>query len=79
MTQFLHSEVEEFYVRYCIPRKIELNLAYARRANVWEDTKIILRTLYPRLLKGSAQANGSRLPRNASGERSPGAGRCSLP
>ena len=34
-----------------IPRKIELNLAYARRASVWEDTKIILRTLFPRLLK----------------------------
>ena len=38
--------VEEFYVQYCIPRKIELNLAYACRANVWEDFKIILRTLF---------------------------------
>ncbi len=44
------EEVEEFYIRYCIPRKIELNLAYARRANLWEDTKIILRTLGPRFL-----------------------------
>ena len=36
---------ERFYLDYCIPRKIELNLAYAKSANVWEDIKIILRTL----------------------------------
>jgi len=39
------SDVEKFYVEYCLPRKIELNLLYARRANLWEDTKVILRTL----------------------------------
>lgn len=39
------QDTEEFYVGYCVPRKIELNLAYAARANVWEDIKIILRTL----------------------------------
>jgi lipopolysaccharide/colanic/teichoic acid biosynthesis glycosyltransferase len=36
---------ERFYLEYCVPRKIELNLAYADSANVWEDIKIILRTL----------------------------------
>ena len=41
------ADVEKFYVEYCVPRKIELNLAYAERANVWQDTKIILRTLLP--------------------------------
>ena len=39
------ADTEEFYVRYCVPRKVELNLAYAARASVWEDTKIILRTV----------------------------------
>jgi len=39
------GETEKFYVDYCLPRKIELNLAYAKRASVWEDTKLILRTL----------------------------------
>jgi lipopolysaccharide/colanic/teichoic acid biosynthesis glycosyltransferase len=39
--------VEQFYIKYCLPRKIELSLAYAAGANVWEDTKIILRTICP--------------------------------
>ena len=39
------ADTEKFYLEYCLPRKIELNLAYARTANVWEDTKIIIRTL----------------------------------
>jgi lipopolysaccharide/colanic/teichoic acid biosynthesis glycosyltransferase len=38
-------DTEQFYLDHCVPRKIELNLAYAERANLWEDTKIILRTL----------------------------------
>jgi lipopolysaccharide/colanic/teichoic acid biosynthesis glycosyltransferase len=39
------EDTERFYLEYCVPRKIELNLAYADRANVWEDARIILRTL----------------------------------
>ena len=39
--------VEEFYLEFCMPRKIELNLAYAARANLWTDFVIILRTLFP--------------------------------
>lgn len=35
------------YAEYCLPRKIELNLAYQRRANLWRDTQIILRTVFP--------------------------------
>lgn len=39
------SDVEGFYLEFCVPKKIELNLQYARRANLWEDTKIILQTV----------------------------------
>jgi len=38
---------DKFYVEYCLPRKIELNLEYDRRANLWRDTLIILRTVVP--------------------------------
>jgi lipopolysaccharide/colanic/teichoic acid biosynthesis glycosyltransferase len=41
------ADTEKFYLEYCVPRKIELNLAYAKTANVWEDIKIIIRTLLP--------------------------------
>ena len=38
-------DTERFYLDYCIPRKIELNLAYAESASLWRDTRIILQTL----------------------------------
>lgn len=41
------DDLENFYVNVCVPKKIELNLRYAERANLWQDTKIILRTLAP--------------------------------
>jgi lipopolysaccharide/colanic/teichoic acid biosynthesis glycosyltransferase len=41
------DNVEEFYIRYCIPRKIQLNLEYAGRANLFSDTWIILQTVCP--------------------------------
>jgi lipopolysaccharide/colanic/teichoic acid biosynthesis glycosyltransferase len=50
---------ERFYVSYCIGRKIELNLTYARSANLWEDTKIILRTLLPGLPLRSRSADST--------------------
>lgn len=34
-----------YYVEYCIPRKIMLNLAYARRAGLLRDMGVILRTV----------------------------------
>ena len=43
------GDVESFYLEEVVPRKIELNLAYASCANLWEDTKIILRTVFPGL------------------------------
>lgn len=49
------TDTEKFYLDYCVPRKIELNLAYARTANVWEDTKIILQTVLPGLVGRQAQ------------------------
>jgi lipopolysaccharide/colanic/teichoic acid biosynthesis glycosyltransferase len=39
------GDTDKFYLEYCVPRKIELNLAYAATANVWEDAKIIVRTV----------------------------------
>ena len=41
------SELERFYLEYCVPRKIQLNLQYARKANVLRDVFVILRTLFP--------------------------------
>ncbi len=54
------SEVEKFYVEYCLPQKIHLNLAYASRASVWEDTKLILRTVWALGARRSAQDGGRR-------------------
>lgn len=39
------ANVEEFYLNYCVPRKLQLNRQYAERANVWSDTLLILRTI----------------------------------
>ncbi len=52
--------VERFYLEYCVPRKIELSLEYARRANVWEDVKLILRTLWALGTRRSAQDTTQR-------------------
>ncbi len=41
------TNVEEFYMQHCIPRKFNLNLQYARRANLIEDFLIIMETLCP--------------------------------
>jgi len=40
-------DVERAYLDEVMPRKIQLDLAYAAGANLWEDTKVILRTLVP--------------------------------
>jgi lipopolysaccharide/colanic/teichoic acid biosynthesis glycosyltransferase len=40
-------DLETFYLEHCVPRKIELNLRYARQANLWRDTQVILRTVWP--------------------------------
>ena len=39
------ADPETFYVENCLPRKIALNLAYAKRANVFRDLLVILRTI----------------------------------
>ena len=46
--------VERFYLDYCVPRKIELNLAYASRANLGTDMLIILHTLFPFLIRNNS-------------------------
>jgi lipopolysaccharide/colanic/teichoic acid biosynthesis glycosyltransferase len=41
-------DTEVFYREQCLPRKIELNLQYQTRASLWQDTRIILLTLFGR-------------------------------
>jgi lipopolysaccharide/colanic/teichoic acid biosynthesis glycosyltransferase len=41
------ARVEEFYLQHCVPRKVELNLEYARNANLLSDTWVILQTICP--------------------------------
>ena len=41
------EDVEEFYVRCCVRRKLALNLEYAERASLLSDTSIILQTICP--------------------------------
>jgi len=41
------GDVEGFYLRYCLPKKIELNLQYAQLASVLRDIWIIVQTLCP--------------------------------
>lgn len=40
-------DVEDFYMRHCVPRKFNLNMQYARRATLSEDIFLILQTLCP--------------------------------
>jgi lipopolysaccharide/colanic/teichoic acid biosynthesis glycosyltransferase len=39
--------MEQFYIEQCLPRKLQLNQEYARKANVLTDTWIILQTICP--------------------------------
>jgi lipopolysaccharide/colanic/teichoic acid biosynthesis glycosyltransferase len=41
------ADVDDFYIRHCLPRKIALNLEYARQASLPYDIWIILQTLCP--------------------------------
>jgi lipopolysaccharide/colanic/teichoic acid biosynthesis glycosyltransferase len=41
------ADADDFYIRYCLPRKIALNLQYAREASLPYDVWIILQTLCP--------------------------------
>jgi len=41
------KDVEDFYLRYCLPRKVQLNLQYAQTANVFRDVWIIVQTICP--------------------------------
>ena len=41
------NSVEDFYLKHCVPRKIELNRQYAKKANLAQDIWIIVQTLCP--------------------------------
>ena len=45
------TDIESFYLEHCLPQKIQLNLQYLQRANLWQDTRIIWRTLFVRAAK----------------------------
>jgi lipopolysaccharide/colanic/teichoic acid biosynthesis glycosyltransferase len=64
------ADVERFYIDCCIPRKIELNLLYTERANVWQDTLIILQTLMPWWQARRAQRINARNHNSARKSRS---------
>ncbi len=40
-------DVEDFYLRYCVPKKLELNRQYAEHATLFQDIWIILQTICP--------------------------------
>jgi len=43
-----HAEdLDEFYLRHCLPRKLQVNREYAKRANLLSDTWIIVQTICP--------------------------------
>jgi lipopolysaccharide/colanic/teichoic acid biosynthesis glycosyltransferase len=46
------KDVEQFYIEYCLPKKIELNKVYAQRAGLFQDVRIILLTVVPLFLSG---------------------------
>jgi lipopolysaccharide/colanic/teichoic acid biosynthesis glycosyltransferase/nucleoside-diphosphate-sugar epimerase len=41
------EDLEGFYLRYCLPKKIELNREYAEHATLLQDLWVILQTLCP--------------------------------
>ncbi len=41
------DDLEAFYIRHCIPRKLQLNLEYAGKATLLSDTWIIVQTICP--------------------------------
>ena len=41
------ADVESFYLKYCVPKKIELNRQHAQRASLLQDIWVILQTLCP--------------------------------
>jgi lipopolysaccharide/colanic/teichoic acid biosynthesis glycosyltransferase len=41
------ADVDDFYIRYCLPRKTALNLQYARQASLPYDIWILVQTLCP--------------------------------
>ena len=49
------ENVEEFYVKHCLPRKLQLDMEYAARANLLSDTWIIFRTICPYRGRAAAQ------------------------
>jgi len=60
------ADTERFYLEYCLPKKIELNLDYNRCANLWHDTRIILLSLIPLGSRKIAMGKGHELKQELS-------------
>ena len=39
------ADPDRYYAEHCLPQKIAINLAYAKRANIFRDLLVILRTI----------------------------------
>jgi len=55
------TEVEEFYIQHCLPKKIELHRQYAARASLTQDIRIILKTIWLVAFGGTYDAQRLRL------------------
>ncbi len=41
-----YADPEQVYIQKVLPHKLQINLQYARRASIWTDAVVILRTLF---------------------------------
>lgn len=62
---------EEFYVAYCLPKKIELNRRYAAKADFFRDLGIILRTASA-VLFGAPRSSAAQGNESTTSPRHPG-------
>lgn len=47
------KEPEIEYIKYCMPRKIEINLAYQKQANVFTDFIVLLKTVWKIVIRNT--------------------------
>lgn len=51
---------ERFYVEHCLPRKVELNLSYARRAGLAADIGVLIQTFFAIVRPRAVARDGRR-------------------
>jgi len=40
------QDTEKYYLEHCVPRKIEISLQYSKKATLFRDTQVVLKTLF---------------------------------